>query len=84
MVDGKVCNAETHTKSTMRCYICYATSSEFNDLSKKRACEKEKLSFGFSLLHDRIRFFESLSHVATGKNETCAFLMRKHKLLKIK
>ncbi|KAL4702276.1 hypothetical protein ACJJTC_018590 [Scirpophaga incertulas] len=25
MVDGKVCNAATHTKSTMRCYLCGAT-----------------------------------------------------------
>ncbi|XP_041969108.1 uncharacterized protein LOC121725968 [Aricia agestis] len=27
MVDGKVCNAATHTKSTMRCYLCGATSA---------------------------------------------------------
>lgn len=64
MVDGKVCNAATHTKSTMRCYICNATSSEFNDLTKKRECKKENLSFGLSLLHARIRFFESMLHVA--------------------
>lgn len=41
MVDGKVSNAATHTKSTMRCYICDATSSEFNDLSKKRPSKEE-------------------------------------------
>lgn len=64
MVDGKVCNAATHTRSTMRCYICNATSSEFNDLSKKRMSQKENLSFGLSLLHARIRFFESMLHVA--------------------
>lgn len=64
MVDGKVCNAATHTKSTMRCYLCDATSSEFNDLTKKRACKKENLSFGLSLLHARIRFFENILHLA--------------------
>lgn len=25
-IDGKVCNAATHTKSTMKCYLCGATS----------------------------------------------------------
>ncbi|XP_050301716.1 uncharacterized protein LOC126739931 [Anthonomus grandis grandis] len=30
MVDGKVCNAATGTKSTSKCYICGATSKEFN------------------------------------------------------
>lgn len=64
MVDGKVCNAATHTKSTMRCYICDATTSEFNDLSKKRPLKEENLRFGLSLLHARIRFFESILHVA--------------------
>ncbi|CAH1111441.1 unnamed protein product [Psylliodes chrysocephalus] len=57
MVDGKACNAATHTKSTMRCYICDATSSEFNDLIKKRASKEENLNFGLFLLHARIRFF---------------------------
>lgn len=64
MVDGKVCNAATHTKSTMRCYLCDATSSEFNDLTKARECKKDSLSFGLSLLHARIRFFESILHLA--------------------
>ncbi|KAH9643721.1 hypothetical protein HF086_001831 [Spodoptera exigua] len=35
MVDGKVCNAATGTKSTSRCYICGATSKTFNDLNRK-------------------------------------------------
>ncbi|PZC78080.1 hypothetical protein B5X24_HaOG202615 [Helicoverpa armigera] len=64
MIDGKVCNAATHTKSTMRCYICGATSLQFNDLEKERPCKKENLEFGLSLLHARIRFFESILHVA--------------------
>ncbi|CAG9787162.1 unnamed protein product [Diatraea saccharalis] len=64
MVDGKVCNAATHTKSTMRCYICGATSSDFNDLTTERPCNTENMRFGLSLLHARIRFFESILHVA--------------------
>jgi len=64
MVDGKVCNAATHTKSTLRCYICGATSSEFNKLSKTKPSKQENLSFGLSLLHARIRFLESILHVA--------------------
>lgn len=64
MVDGKVSKAATHTKSTMRCYICDATSSEFNDLSKKRPSKEENLRFGLSLLHARIRFCESILQVA--------------------
>lgn len=64
MVDGKVCNAATHTKSTMRCYICGGTSSDFNDLTKERPCNTENMRFGLSLLHARIRFFESILHVA--------------------
>uniref|UniRef100_A0A6P7EZ54 Uncharacterized protein LOC114324861 isoform X1 n=1 Tax=Diabrotica virgifera virgifera TaxID=50390 RepID=A0A6P7EZ54_DIAVI len=64
MVDGKVCNAATHTKSTMRCYICGATSTDFNDLTKERPCNTENMRFGLSLLHARIRFFESILHVA--------------------
>ena len=50
MIDGKVCNAATHTKSTMRCYLCNATSKEFNDLTKNKPIKKENLTFGLSLL----------------------------------
>lgn len=64
MVDGKVCNAATFNKSTMRCYICGLTSKEFNDLSKTRDAKPETLKFGLSILHARIRIFESLLHLA--------------------
>lgn len=64
MVDGKVCNAATHTTSTMRCYICGATSKEFNDLSKRRVVKEESLQFGLSILHARIRFFEHILHLS--------------------
>ena len=64
MVDGKVCNAVTCTKSTMRCYICGQTSKDFNDLSKKEHIKPETLEFGLSILHARIRIFENLLHLA--------------------
>lgn len=63
MVDGKVCNTATHTKSTMRYYICDVT--EFlNLMFCQRRGKKENLSFGLSLLHAPIRFFERTLHVA--------------------
>lgn len=63
MVDGKVCNAATDTKSTMRCYICGQTSKEFNKL-KKGDVNANNLKFGLSILHARIRFFELLLHIS--------------------
>lgn len=63
MIDGKVCNAATDTTSTMRCYICGQTSKDFNKLIKKEV-NVEALKFGLSILHARIRFFESLLHLA--------------------
>lgn len=64
MVDGKVCNAATNTTSTMRCYICGLTSKDFNCLTKKGDVKPEALDFGLSILHARIRFFESILHLA--------------------
>lgn len=66
MVDGKVCNAATDTASTLRCYICGQTSKNFNELKKvdDSQLNTEALTFGLSILHARIRFFESLLHVS--------------------
>lgn len=66
MVDAKVCNAVTETSSTMRCYICKATSKEFNKLEKIRDVDvdPDTLKFGLSILHARIRFFESILHLS--------------------
>lgn len=64
MIDGKVCNAVTDTKSTMRCYLCNATSKDFNKLLEPKEVDKENLRFGLSTLHARIRLFESLLHIA--------------------
>ncbi|CAH1098697.1 unnamed protein product [Psylliodes chrysocephalus] len=48
----------------MRCYICGITAKDFNDLSKRKEKNIQAVSFGLSILHDRIRFFESLLHLA--------------------
>ncbi|CAH1986018.1 unnamed protein product [Acanthoscelides obtectus] len=64
MVDEKVCNAATQTASTMKCYICGATPKLFNDLSIKRDVDSGALSFGLSILHARIRLFQSILHLS--------------------
>jgi hypothetical protein len=63
MVDGKVCNAATQTSSTMRCYICGKTSKNFNNLTIEKEVKQEALQFGLSILHARIRLFESILHL---------------------
>lgn len=65
MIDGKVCNSVTNTKSTMRCYICNLTSSQFNDieLMKTVDVDRTRLELGLSTLHAWIRFFECFLHI---------------------
>lgn len=66
MIDGKVCSAITGTKSSQRCYLCGATSKDFNDISKilKKPVLEENLKFGLSTLHAWIRFFECVLHLS--------------------
>lgn len=66
MIDGKVCNAITETTSTMRCFICGATSTHFNKIDDMiaRTVKTKTLDFGLSVLHGWIRMFECLLHVA--------------------
>ncbi|KAK4876059.1 hypothetical protein RN001_012481 [Aquatica leii] len=64
MVDAKVCNAATDTKSTMKCYICGATSKDFNNLSARKQINEDALKFGLSTLHAKIRLFEAVLHLA--------------------
>ena len=64
MIDGKICNAATETTSTMKCYICGATSKNFNDLSKTKEINPGTLKFGLSVLHARIRLSETLLHLS--------------------
>lgn len=65
MIDGKVCNAITSNASTQRCYLCQATSKDFNDIDAmlKRKINEDFLQFGLSTLHAWIRFFECCLHV---------------------
>jgi hypothetical protein len=48
----------------MRCYICGEISKDCNNLSVKKEVTPEELQFGLSILHARIRLFESILHVA--------------------
>lgn len=66
MIDGKVCNAITGNSSTQRCYLCQATSKQFNDIDTilKLKVNEDHLQFGMSTLHAWIRFFECCLHVA--------------------
>ena len=66
MVDGKVCNALTETTSTMKFFVCGATSKEFNNIEKmiKIDIKTENLAFGLSVLHGWIRMFECLLHLS--------------------
>jgi hypothetical protein len=50
--------------STLRCYICGETSEDYNNLSIKKEVAPEAFHFGLSLLHARIRLFETILHVA--------------------
>lgn len=65
MIDGKVANAVTDTKSAMRCHLCKATSKEFNNIDKmvELRIERSGLKFGLATLHAWIRSFECLLHI---------------------
>lgn len=66
MIDGKVCNAVSLTKSAQRCYLCGATSKDFNaiDTVLQREINETNLKFGLSTLHAWIRCFEYCLHVS--------------------
>lgn len=66
MVDGKICNSLTDTTSTLKCYLCGLTSKHFNDIEKCLTTNvpDSMLTFGLSVLHTWIRFFECLIHLA--------------------
>jgi hypothetical protein len=46
------------------CDVCGNTSKDFNDLEKKGHENPATFKFGLSILHARIRLFESLLHLA--------------------
>lgn len=64
MIDGKVCNTLTSTKSSQTCYICHATPKQMNVLNfDEKIINKESFSFGLSTLHAWIRLFECCLHI---------------------
>lgn len=70
MIDTKICNILTDTKSSMRCYLCNAPPKEMNnlDMIQKKDIKKDYLSFGLSSLHCWIRCFECLLHISYRLN----------------
>lgn len=64
MVDGKVCNALTGTRSTQTCYICKATPKNMNTENTEFTDTSEYYGFGLSTLHAWIRSFECLLHIS--------------------
>lgn len=70
MIDGKVCNAITNTKSAQRCYLCQGTSKQFNNINEvlKRPVTTDYLQYGLSSLHAWIRCFECCIHLGYTKN----------------
>ena len=70
MIDGKVRNTITITKSNMRCYLCGATSSKFNNLEQVRVLpvDKKNLEYGLATLHAWIHFMEYFVHIGYKKD----------------
>ena len=68
MLDVKAKNAVTDTASTLRCFICNATSSDFNrvdDLAQKHLTKKERLIYGGVCdLHAWPRAFEAINSLS--------------------
>ena len=66
MIDGEVCNAVASVTSSQRCYLCKATSKDFNNLENivKLPIDVSSLQFGLSTLHSWIRFFETILHLS--------------------
>lgn len=68
LIDGKVLNILTGTKSTQRCPICQALPSTFNNLGNIDTDvfmpEPSAMQHGISPLHAWIRFFECCLHIS--------------------
>ncbi|XP_071635291.1 uncharacterized protein [Temnothorax longispinosus] len=63
MIDG---NALTSNSSTQRCYLCQATSKDFNkiDLILSKPINEKSFEFDLSSLHAWIRCFECCLHLS--------------------
>ena len=73
MLDGKICNVLSGTKSTLSCYICKATPNEMNNLQNVNMKTPiiDNLDFGLSSLHTWIRFFECCLHIGYRMEIKC-------------
>lgn len=60
MIDGKVAQALTETKSSSSCTICQKTSSQLSQPPTQDDSFNEAYEFGMSPLHARIRFMEHI------------------------
>ncbi|CAH1639383.1 unnamed protein product [Spodoptera littoralis] len=70
----------------MRCYICGATSLQFNNLEKERPCKKENLEFGarkkwnVRLTAEEKQAVENKkkkSKISSGGNSVCWWIYQK-------
>lgn len=66
IIDNKVCNAVSGTKSTLRCYLCGGTFKDFNNIDEilQKKVTETNLRFGISTLHVWIRLFECCLHLS--------------------
>ncbi|XP_071638500.1 uncharacterized protein [Temnothorax longispinosus] len=70
LIDGKVLNILTNTKSSQSCPICKSTPKNFNDFqnisgqTNKFLLDPNSLQYGVSALHAWIRYFECCLHIA--------------------
>lgn len=66
MLDGKTAQSVTETPASSSCFICGVTTSHMNELQSihNRLINEEATKFGMSPLHARIKFMESILHIA--------------------
>ena len=66
MIDGKMANVLTGTRSSMTCSICGCTPRQMNHLQavSARPAQVERYQLGLSTMHAWIRCFELVIHVA--------------------
>jgi hypothetical protein len=66
MLDQKVINTISGTRSSMTCYLCGATPSEVKDLAlvRSKPIRQQFLQYGIASMHQYIRHAEHVLHLA--------------------
>lgn len=66
MIDGKIVQYMTDTKSSMNCFVCGVSPKEMNNIEHllSKPVKESNFCFGLSTLHAWIRCFECIIHVA--------------------